>query len=140
MKNFKTLFLFIFFFALFLEGVNGQIDRGKSKNNNDTTSEKSKVIVFGDDEEENQNSKFKSKRYTIIKTNPFSSIFGHQVLEIERELTNVLSFQVGLGFHHQSGQNLLIYIPYQLKFELHLKEYFLHWIKGNLKLDFLPFV
>jgi len=97
MKNFKILFLFILFLALFLEGINGQTDRGKSKNNNDASSEKSKVIVFGDDEEENQNSKSKIKKYTIIKTNPFSSILGHQVLEIERELTNVLSFQVGLG-------------------------------------------
>lgn len=57
--------------------------------------EKSEVIVF--DDEEVEPSKSNNGMPLIIKTNPFSFIFGKQLLEGELEIADFVSIQAGLG-------------------------------------------
>jgi hypothetical protein len=58
------------------------------------------VIDFGDDsQEDNKQSKYKG---LILKTNPISFVFGAQWLEAEKELTDYMSIQAGVGVRFKS--------------------------------------
>lgn len=58
--------------------------------------EKSTVIVF-DDEKEDDDEKINTRRVTIIKTSPISFIFGSQIIEVEKEINDWFSLQLGVG-------------------------------------------
>lgn len=55
--------------------------------------QETRVITFGDDDKEDY-----VYKVNIIKTSPTSFLFGRQPIEYERELTDFLSVQGGLGF------------------------------------------
>lgn len=54
--------------------------------------QKTKIVEFGN----NKNEDYEYKR-NVIKTSPTTFIFGKQPIEFERELTNFLSLQAGVG-------------------------------------------
>lgn len=55
--------------------------------------QKTRVIEFGSDSKDSDN----EYKLNIVKTSPVSFIFGKQPIEFERELTDYLSVQAGIG-------------------------------------------
>ncbi len=68
--------------------------KSKSKSKKKPTKDV-EVIDFGDDEDSKKDDK--TYKSIIIKTSPISFIFGRQPFEIEKEITDYLSLQAGLG-------------------------------------------
>lgn len=54
------------------------------------------IIDFGADDETGEGKK-RVNYGLIIKTNPISFLFGHQTLEVEKEITDLISVQGGVG-------------------------------------------
>jgi hypothetical protein len=79
--------IYTFCFLLFLSS-NTFAQNQKNKN---TSVE---IIDFGNREKKQS---VKSDHPMIIKTSPISPIFGKAILEVEREITDYLSLQVGVG-------------------------------------------
>lgn len=61
--------------------------------------QRTRVINFGEDEA-NEDYEYK---YNIIKTSPSAFLFGRQPFEYEREITDYLSLQAGIGFTFSSA-------------------------------------
>ena len=99
--NRVKLFMLLFCLVSIASGdLHAQSKKKSSTKKSTVTEKKSTVIVFGEDEEENiEIKKDKKSNYhdIIIKTSPVSFIFGQQMLEVEKEITSVLSLQVGAG-------------------------------------------
>ncbi len=76
--------------------VNCEITAQRKKSKKKEPVEKSTVIVFDDEEEKGQKEETKSLLLNI-KTSPLSFIFGYQLLEAEKEITDYLSLQAGVG-------------------------------------------
>ncbi|HND88493.1 MAG TPA: hypothetical protein PK971_09195, partial [Saprospiraceae bacterium] len=55
------------------------------------------VINFGD-ETDAKKGKEQTYRRIIVKTSPLAFVFGRQPFEVEKEMNDYLSLQVGLGF------------------------------------------
>lgn len=91
MNKLKLIFVFAISFILLSEGI-AQKKRVKKKEQ----TEKSTVIVF-DDEEQTKEEVERTKSYINIKTNPMSFLFGYQMIEAEKQITDYLSVQVGAG-------------------------------------------
>ncbi len=75
------------------------------KNDNDI-----QVIDFGADSEEDNNQR--EYKGLILKTNPISFVFGAQWLEMEKELTDYMGIQAGVGLRFRTmvgiGYNTII--------------------------------
>jgi hypothetical protein len=95
MKNIIKTILLVCFSLLFIDEAEAQ--KRKKKGKKVEPEKKSNVIVFGNEDSDDEDN-IKSKSYKInIKTNPFSFILGSQSIEVEKEFTDVISLQVGIG-------------------------------------------
>lgn len=86
-RVFKLLLLSSLLIAFNLSPVLGQ----KEKEKRDV-----QIIDFGADDETGER-KNRVNYGLIIKTNPISFLFGHQTLEVEKEITDLISVQGGVG-------------------------------------------
>ncbi len=88
------LIFFVLVNLFFINNADAQRKRPKKKEVK--TENKTEVIVFGKDEEDEDYLPTKSKDI-IVKTSPTSFIFGLAVIEVEKELNETFSAQVGIG-------------------------------------------
>ena len=86
---YKLRFISLLFFALFVSSLS-YAQKDKKKPSTDV-----EIIDFGD--ESGSQKEQKVYKGLIIKTSPISFVFGTQPVELENEITDLLSLQVGLG-------------------------------------------
>lgn len=93
MMKIRMLLMLICLIAFSAESF-AQRKRGAKKKE----TEKSTVIIFDDEkEEDDDDERINSSRATIIKTSPISFIFGNQIIEVEKEINDWFSLQLGAG-------------------------------------------
>lgn len=80
-------------------GAEAQSKKKDSSKKSSTKEKKSSVIIFGDEEDEDNSSTRSTNKLKLIniKTNPISFIIGQQILEVEKEITPIVSLQAGVG-------------------------------------------
>jgi hypothetical protein len=94
----KNNLLLILVLVLISIQVDAQTKKSKQKS---STEKDVEIIDFDSDTDNKSTSKKEKTLYTynhmIVKTNPFLPIFGKGLVELEREINDFLSVQVGLG-------------------------------------------
>ncbi|MBK8621030.1 MAG: hypothetical protein IPN79_04545 [Saprospiraceae bacterium] len=98
MKKVKIIVLIFVSVFLLVAEADAQSRKKKKGAKSSSVDKETTVIVFGDEEEaEERNEKKRKLKMINIKTSPFSFVRGVQLLEIEKELTSVVSLQAGVG-------------------------------------------
>ena len=86
--------MLLFMFCLIAFSNDALSQRKRTTKKKET--EKSTVIVFDDEKVDEETTSDPSKNI-IIKTSPISFIFGSQIVEVEKEINDWFSVQVGAG-------------------------------------------
>jgi hypothetical protein len=96
--NLKITFQIVLILLSFCINVDAQ---SKKKNQKSKSVKDVEIIDFDSDEKGSKSGDKSPSLYTfnhmIIKTNPFLPIFGKGIVEVEREINDFMSIQVGVG-------------------------------------------